>query len=85
MDNESDSEEDMLKKDLSVTVRKNDNGAVVESAFISTNADGHKFVKLSVRNTRIPEIGDKFSRYTSYEIEWLRHPTLLVNISFCMN
>ena len=48
------------RKDSSVTVRHGEVGWV-DTVFISTSAEGHRIVKVKVRDLRIPEIGDKFA------------------------
>ena len=48
------------RKDASVLLRQSECG-VVDKTMVSTTVDGTKFVKMRVRNTRAPTIGDKFS------------------------
>ena len=47
-------------KDTSISMKNNDSG-YVDKNYIDTNGDGFKFCKVRIRNTKIPEIGDKFS------------------------
>ena len=47
-------------KDNSTLVRTNEKG-YTDKKYISYNSDGYKFCKVSVRDERIPEVGDKFS------------------------
>ena len=48
------------RKDTSVTMRHAESGWV-DSVIITTTAEGHRIVKVKVRDLRIPEIGDKFA------------------------
>ncbi len=48
------------RRESSVTVRSNEHG-IVDSVLVSESTAGNKFVKLRLRRTMIPEIGDKFS------------------------
>jgi len=48
------------RKDASVTVRHGEIGWV-DTVLISTSAEGHRIIKVKVRDLRIPEIGDKFA------------------------
>jgi DNA-directed RNA polymerase II subunit RPB2 len=47
-------------RDVSRTLRNNEIG-YVDKIFKNRNGEGYSFVKLRMRNDRIPEIGDKFS------------------------
>ncbi len=48
------------KKDNSVTIRKGEEG-VVEKVVLTQNDNGEKIIKVTVREPKIPEIGDKFA------------------------
>ncbi len=48
------------RRDDSVCMRKTESG-IVDTVMLTTNKDGHKYCKVKIRNTRIPQIGDKFA------------------------
>jgi len=48
------------KKESSVTMRQEEKG-IVDSVFITEDAEGNKIVQIRTRDPRIPELGDKFA------------------------
>ncbi|EST08967.1 RNA polymerase, beta subunit, protrusion [Kalmanozyma brasiliensis GHG001] len=48
------------KKDASISLKSTENG-IIDQVLVTTNANGNKFVKVRVRNTRVPQTGDKFA------------------------
>lgn len=48
------------RKDSSVSLRYGEKG-VVDQIIVTTSAEGHKLIKVKVRDYRVPEIGDKFA------------------------
>ncbi len=48
------------KKENSTVIKQGEKG-IVDGVFITTNGEGHKTVQVRIRDTRMPEIGDKFA------------------------
>ncbi|SNX86154.1 probable DNA-dependent RNA polymerase II RPB140 (RPB2) [Melanopsichium pennsylvanicum] len=48
------------KKDASISLKSTENG-IIDQVLVTTNSHGNKFVKVRVRNTRVPQTGDKFA------------------------
>ena len=51
---------DYKYRDTSISVKNNESG-YVDKNYVNINGDGFKFCKVRIRNTKIPNIGDKFS------------------------
>ena len=49
-----------VKRDVSIPLRSTESG-VVDAVMLTQNAELQRFVKVRVRNTKVPQIGDKFA------------------------
>ncbi|MBI5392225.1 DNA-directed RNA polymerase subunit B [Candidatus Woesearchaeota archaeon] len=49
-----------IKRESSIALSHGENG-VVDMTLITENEEGNRFIQLRLRNTRIPEVGDKFA------------------------
>ena len=52
------------KRDRSIVMNKLESGYVDNVTFTTTGSDGHPLVRVDIRQTRQPEVGDKFASRT---------------------
>lgn len=54
-------------KDASTILKTTEKG-VIDKVYVNKNADGYKFMKVRVRDERVPEIGDKFCLTPDHDV-----------------
>lgn len=50
----------VTRKDESTAMRSNESG-IVDKVMVTTTKEGHPYVKVRIRNLRVPQMGDKFA------------------------
>ena len=70
------------KRDASIIARHNEEG-IVDKTMLSTNENGCPMVKIRVRNTRVPTMGDKFCYTPDHDILTNRGWVSVADVTLC--